>query len=103
MLNTNLFFTFFFALIAGVGTICASDTQVDGIYYDFNYSSWTATVTSSGGSNSYTGKVVISSSVRYDDVTFSVKSIGDYAFSGWLGLTSVTIPNSLTSIGKQRW
>ena len=29
----------------------------------------------------------------------SVTSIGDYAFSGCSGLTSITIPDSITSIG----
>ena len=97
-------FTFLFALIAGVGTICASDTQVNGIYYDFNYANRTASVTYRGdypGSydNEYSGAVTIPSSVSYDGITYSVTSIGFCAFYNCDNLTSVTIPNSVTTIG----
>ena len=96
-------FTLFLALVASVGIIYASDTQVDGIWYDFNESNKTATVTFLGVRydeiNEYSGSVVIPSSVTYNGVTYSVTSIGDGAFSGCSSLTSVTIPNSVTSIG----
>ena len=35
-------------------------------------------------------------------ISDSVTGIGHYAFSGCTGLTSVTIPNSVTSIGHTR-
>ena len=80
-------FTFLLALVASVGIIYASDTQVDGIWYDFNESNKTATVTHRGSSfsgydNEYSGSVVIPSSVTYNGTTYSVTSIGDYAFNG---------------------
>ena len=83
----------------------AHDFEVDGIYYKYN-GDGTVSVTYKGLSFSqydgeYTGKVVIPSSVTYSGTTYSVTSISNYAFAGGCsGLTSVSIPNSVTSIGN---
>ena len=97
-------FTLLLAVAASVGTMFASDTQVDGIWYDFDNSTKTASVTYHGRSYSsysheYLGKVVIPASVVYNAVTYAVTSIGYGAFYYCTGLTSVTIPTSVTSIG----
>ena len=49
--------------------------------------------------NRYIGGVVIPETVAYNGKTYPVTSIGRYTFRGCSGLTSVTIPNSVTSIG----
>ncbi len=90
-------FTFFLVLAASMGIVYASDTQVDGIWYDFDSSTKTASVTYS---NEYSGSVIIPETVTYNGITYSVTSIGSYAFYECSSLTSVTIPNCVTSIGN---
>ena len=95
-------FRFVTLLCILVHSLCsfAYDAKVNGIYYDF--SGTTAIVTyysSSSKSNAYIGSIIIPESVTYNGRTYSVTSIGDEAFWGCSGLTSVTIPSSVTSIG----
>ena len=49
--------------------------------------------------NEYYDEITIPSIVTYNGTTYSVTSIGDYAFRGCTGLTSIIIPNSVISIG----
>src|ERR1035437_9304352 len=48
----------------------------------------------------YYGAISIPSTVTYNGITYSVTSIGTYAFYESYYLTSVTIPSSITSIGE---
>ena len=68
-------------------------TLVNGIYYEFNDETKTASVVWGEG---YSGEINIPSIVN----GYPVTSIGDYVFTG-SPITSVTIPNSVTSIGER--
>ena len=75
----------------------AEDFIVDGIYYNITSSEapYTVEVVSSG----YSSDIVIPESVVYNDVEYSVTSIGEKAFYNYYFLTSIEIPNSVISIG----
>lgn len=98
-------FTFFLALMASVGTMFASNVAVGGIWYDFNSSSKTVSVTYHGASyssyiNDYTGAVVIPATITYNGIVFRVTSIGKNAFRACEGLTSISLASSVESIGE---
>ena len=60
-----------------------------------------AEVVRSTSSSYVTGDLVIPSTVTYNDVSYTVTSIGSEAFYGCTGLTSVTIGSGVTSIGNE--
>ena len=76
----------------------ADAVEIDGIYYNL-VSEGQAEVTSN--QSEYSGDITIPESVIYNDVTYSVTSIGNYAFLFCTNLTSIEIPNSVTSIGDE--
>ena len=47
-----------------------------------------------------TGNLVIPSSVNHSGITYSVKTVGAYAFYGCENLTGLTFPNTIISIGR---
>ena len=80
----------------------AHDAEVDGIFYNLDADNKTATVTFQGDNydsynNEYSGDVVIPETVIYNGITYSVTSLGWACFTYCSSLTSITIPNSVTS------
>ncbi len=89
----------FTLLLPLVASADASRININGINYNLFDKDKTAEVTYSTDSK-YSGDVVIPATVTYNNYQYSVTSIGDEAF--YLSeLTSITIPNSVTSIGYQ--
>ena len=99
MKKLNLIFTALL-LMCCVGTAKAEEVTIDGINYDVITDTKQATVIGLNWKN-ISRDIVIPSEITYNNVTYSVTSIGKKAFYYCDALTSITIPNSLTSIGEQ--
>ena len=74
----------------------AYDFQTNGLRYTITSDS---TVAVTGVSSYSSQKITIPETVSYQNVTYSVTSIGDWAFEGYCDLNSISIPNSVVSIG----
>ena len=76
----------------------AEAIEIGGIFYILNTNEKTAEVTENP--NKYTGNIVIPEKVEYEGTEYSVTSIGYNAMNQCSDVTSVTIPNSVISIGN---
>ena len=74
---------------------------VDGVRYSVNDDNTTVMVAGYPSGNEPTGDLTIPESVTFGGISYPVTSIGDEAFCDCSGLTSVTIPNSVTEIGHR--
>ena len=83
-------------MVLPVVAIAADPVKIDGIMYYIQSKNNTAEVAQK--SSGYEGCVVIPASVTYDGVTYPVTTIGECAFSTSSSVTSVTIPNTVTTI-----
>ena len=95
----KLFLLLCLLCLAGQGM---AKTLINGIYYYLDSGNRTAKVTEVPwwGKSKYSGSISIPENVINGGVTYSVTSIENDAFYGCSGLTSITIPNSVTSIGN---
>lgn len=95
----TLLFILLLVSIMPLAVHAATKYEIDGIYYYLKYSTKTAEVTYNN-QNKYSGDIVIPSTVTLDDVEYSVTAILGQVFAKCPDLTSVTIPSSVTSLGK---
>ena len=106
MKQTKLWLTTIAALLCSL-TANAHDFEVGGIYYTITSSAdLTVKVTYRGNysdsySNEYSGAVTIPSTVTYNSKSYSVTSIGNYAFYECSSLTTIILPEGVTSIGER--
>lgn len=85
-------------LLPMVADAALFDFEVDGIYYKISNGSKVSVARTYSG-NDYSGNVIIPEIVTFNETAYSVTAIDSFAFSECSGLTSITIPKSISSIG----
>lgn len=77
-------------------SIAHASINIDGIYYNTNYSDKTASV---ARYSKYSGEIIIPETITIGTSIYTVTEIEDYAFRDCLNLKKVTIPGTVKRIG----
>ena len=85
-------------LIAMLPMLANAAVTVNGIKYELNSSSKTASVVQ--GSTTNSGNIVIPETIKYSGVTYTVNMIDYEAFYKCEELTSVSLPNTVYFINN---
>ena len=96
-------FTLFLAL-AATTSLFAAGTKIGDLYYDLWESDLTATVrynTSTDANYNYLTTVNIPATITYNNKTYAVTAIGEYAFRNASTITQIVIGDSIKSIGDR--
>ncbi len=93
-------FALFLAILCSFTTAYAYDFEVDGIYYNKTSATTVEVTYKDTNYNSYTGDVSIPSAITRNGNTYIVTTVGDYAFYNSEGVSNLTIPETVTSIGE---
>ena len=103
-IHTRLFRALLMAVLMAVAALPAGAVIVDGLVYDINNDSNSVTLTyMSYEYPSYPdleGHISIPSSVEWQGKTYAVTKIDDWTFALCDKITSVEIPNTVTSLGE---
>lgn len=96
---------FYLALMCAIvccPAMMAEDVVIDGLKYALDRAAGTARVIRNveSGKSTYSGAVVVPSSVDYEGSSYAVVALGDSCFYGSNELTSVDLPESVSSLGK---
>lgn len=90
--------TLLLALLCAFATANAYDFMVDGLCYQINGPN-VSVVQSDDYATTLNGAVDVPSMVTYNGASYTVTQIGNYAFRGCTGITSLNIPATVTYIG----
>ena len=94
---------FLFVALLATTALWAHSFEVDGIYYNYLDDN-NVEVTLKGSdyySSAYFGEVSIPETITNNGITYSVTGIGCYTFCYSPSVSSIIIPNSVTSIGER--
>lgn len=86
-------------LILSIGNLFANDVKIGSIYYNLDIKNRVAKVIQSPNWD-YNGSISIPAELKYDNVMYTVNSIGDRAFENCRELTAIKMPNTIISIGQ---
>lgn len=94
-------FLFALSLIISFNIITkAYDCQVEGLYYNIVSLAERQCELTHNEIGTYSGDIIIPSSIKYEDIEFSVVSIGSETFMNCYELSTLSIPSSVTYIAE---